>query len=217
MKHICCILISGIIAVTSYAQPNDVEILHYLFPEFTEGVLLLKTGKKCKGLLNYNALTEELIFENKGKILAIGKNEIQLVDTVKIKDRKFVIMNNKFVEIAYHSKWNLYVEHKCKLEEPGNQSAYGGTSQISAITRYSTISDGASFQQLELPEGYRAIPYMVYWFQKNGQIYKLSNLKAFKKLYKDKKDLMKEYLKANPVKYNDKESIIHLLTYLESN
>jgi hypothetical protein len=44
-------------------------------------------------LLNYNSLTEEMIFENNGKKLAIGKGELELVDTVFIKDRKFVILN----------------------------------------------------------------------------------------------------------------------------
>ena len=66
MKHIYCILIFGLMSISSYAQPKFKEVSHYLFPEFTQGVVLMKDGGKNETLLNYNSLTEEMIFENKG-------------------------------------------------------------------------------------------------------------------------------------------------------
>lgn len=216
MKHICCILISGLMFISSYAQPNRVEMFHYLFPEFTQGIVLLKSGKRCNGLLNYNSLTEEMIFENKGEKLAMAMNEIPLVDTVFIKDRKFVTQNNKFVELVYHSKWELHVEHKCKLEEPGTQAAYGGTSQTAATSSISSITGGSGVYQLKLPDGYTTKPYTFYWLKKNGELNKFVNMRELKKLYKDQKDLVKEYVRINQVKYHDQESIIQLLKYLEA-
>ena len=65
MKHIYCTLISGLISISSYAQPEYIEMTHYLFPEFTQGVILMKSGIRNDALLNYNSLTEQMIFEKK--------------------------------------------------------------------------------------------------------------------------------------------------------
>ena len=218
MKHFYCILISSLIFISSYAQSNYIETSHYLFPEFTQGVILMKAGTRNNAMLNYNSLTEEMIFENNGQKKAIGINEILLVDTVFIKDRKFVALNGKFVELVYHSKWDLYVEHKCKVEEQGKPAGYGGTSQTGAATSVSSLyTQGRVVYDLKLPDDYKTKPYSIYWLKKNGELYKFMNMRELKKLYEYKKQLFKKYLKINRVKYQDQEGIIQLIGYMESN
>ena len=218
MKHFYCILISSLIFISSYAQSNYIETSHYLFPEFTQGVILMKAGTRNNAMLNYNSLTEEMIFENNGQKKAIGINEILLVDTVFIKDRKFVALNGEFVELVYHSKWDLYVEHKCKVEEQGKPAGYGGTSQTGAATSVSSLyTQGRVVYDLKLPDDYKTKPYSIYWLKKNGELYKFMNMRELKKLYEDKKELFKKYLKINRVKYQDQEGIIQLIGYMESN
>lgn len=218
MKYIFCIIISGLILNTSTAQENDIGTSHYLLSEFTQGVILMKSGVRNKALLNYNALTEEMIFENNGRNMAIGTNEIPLVDTIFIKDRKFVVLNGKFVELVYHSKYDVFVEHKCKVEEAGKPAGYGGTSQTSATTSVSSLySQGRVIYNLKLPDNFKAKPYHSYWLKKNGELHELTSMRGMKNLYKDKKALYKKYLKANNVRYQDQESIIQFIEYLESN
>ena len=218
MKHIYGILISSLISISSYAQQNNIETSHYLFPEFTQGVVLMKDGKRNNALLNYNSLTEEMIFENNGQKRAIGTNEILLVDTVFMMDRKFVVLDGKFVELVYHSKWDLYTEHKCKVEEQGKPAGYGETSQTGAATSVSSLyKDGRVVYNLKLPDDFKTKPYTIYWLKKDREIYKFINIRELKKLYEDKKDLFKKYSKINRVKYQDQESIIQLIEYLESN
>lgn len=203
--------------ISSYAQPSFVENSHYLFPEFNQGVVLMKDGKRNNALLNYNALTEEMVFEKKGTKLAIGKNEIPLVDTVFISDRKFVTLDNKFVELIYHSKWELYIEHKCRLEEEGTPTGYGGTSQTSAARSISTLSmDGRVIYDLKLPDDYKTKPYDFYWLKKNAELHRFINLKELKKIFNDKKDLIKKYSKTHRLKYHDQECVIQLIGFLES-
>lgn len=218
MKHILCILISCLISISSHAQTNYVEKSHYLFPEFSQGVILMKDGKRSEALLNYNSLTEEMVLDNKGQKRAFRTNEITLVDTVIIQDKKFVILDGKFLELVYHSKWDLFAEHKCKLEEQGKPAPYGGTSHTGASTSVSSIySQGGVVYGLTLPNEYKTDPYIIYWLKKNGELSKFINMRELKNLYEDKKDLYKNYLKNNRVKYQDQESIIHLIEYLESN
>jgi hypothetical protein len=201
----------------SYSQSKVIELSHYLFPEFTQGVILMKSGIRNKALLNYNSLTEEMIFENNGKKLAIGKGELELVDTVFIKDRKFFTLNSKFIELIYHSKCDLYAEHKCSVKEPGKPAAYGGTTETSATTSYSSFSSGGKIYELKLPDGYETKTYTYYWLKKNGELNKFINMRQLMKLYYDKEDLFKAYVKKNAVDFNKQESIVQLIKYLETN
>jgi hypothetical protein len=239
MKHIYCILILGLIFISSYAQPKHQEIAHYLFPEFTQGVVLMNGGEKHEYLLNYNSLTEEMIFENKGKKLAIAQKELARIDTVYIKDRKFIVLNDQFVEIidhsisiidrktivlndqfvefSYQSTWDLYVEYKCKVKVPGKKTGYGGTSKTTAIKSYSSFYSEGMFYHLKLPDGYETEPYTYYWLKKNEELYNFKTMKELKKLYKEKEDLFKPYVKKYGVEYGNQESIILFIEYLESN
>jgi len=217
MKCVLYLFILNLSFSTSYSQSRVIQLSHYLFPEFTQGVILMKSGIKNKALLDYNSLTEEMIFENNGKKLAIGKGELELVDTVFIKDRKFFTLNNKFFELIYHSKCDLYAEQKCSMILPGQPAAYGGTSQTSSITSYSSINSGGRFYELELPEDYEIKPYTFYWLKKNGELNKFINMKQLMKLYDYKKDLFKAYVKKHDVKYDNQESIVQFIKYLETN
>lgn len=201
----------------SYPQSGGLGLSHYLFPKFTKGVILMKSGIKNQLLLNYNSLTEEMIFENNGKKLAIAEGELKLIDTVFIESRKFIPMNNKFFELAYHSKCDLYVEHKCSMITPGKPSAYGGTSQTSSITSISSIKSAGRLYEIELPEGYEIKPYTCYWLKKNGELNKFINMKQLMKLYDDKKDLFKAYVRKYDVRYDNQEGMAQLIKYLETN
>lgn len=217
MKLIFCIFLPHVLFISSYAQVKTAEISHYLFPEFTQGVILLKTGKKEAKLLNYNSLTEEILFDNKGTKLAIAKADLRRIDSVFIKERKFIILNNKFVELIHHSKWDLFVEYKCDLKERDKDAGLGGISQTSAISTPSGVYLGGNAYNLTLPDDFEIDPYFLYWLKKNGESKQFINMKQLKKSYKDKKNLFNDYVNKHEVKYEDPKSIIQLLKYLESN
>ena len=217
MKCVLYLFVFNLTFNTSYPQSTVVGLSHYLFPKFIRGVILMKSGIKNQALLNYNSLTEEMIFENNGKKLAITKGELGLVDTVFIEDRKFIVLNNKFFELGYHSKSDLYVEHRCSMIPPGKPSAYGGTSQTSSITSISSFNSGGQLYDLKLPEGYEIKPYICYWLRKNGELNKFINMKQLMKLYDYKKDLFKAYVKKYDVRYDNQETIVQLIKYLETN
>jgi len=194
----------------------EVIISHYLFPQFTEGIVLMKDGKKSALSLNFNSLTEEMVFKGDSKVLAITKGEIELVDTVYIKHRKFVVLDNKFVELLYKQGCELYAEHKCGVVAPGKPGPFGTTSQTSSTTVMSGLYAGGSVYALSLPEGYSTRPYIYYWIKKNGELTKFVNLRQLQKFYQDKKGLYKTYDKEHEVKFNDQESIANLVKYLEA-
>jgi len=158
-----------------------------------------------------------MVFEDKGKKFSLGKEEQELVDTVFIKNRKFFKLNNTFIEFIYHSKFDLYAEHKCSVKQPGKPAGYGGTSETSAITSYSSYLSGGLVYELKLPNGYETKPYNYYWLKKNGGLNKFMNMRQLMKLYDDKEDLFKAYIKKNEVIFNNQESMVQLIKYLETN
>lgn len=217
MKRIYCILIANLIISSSYAQLKSVVKSHYLFPAFTQGVVIMKSGVKNEALLNYNTLTEEMVFKKADKKLAIPKSDIVFIDTVFIADRTFIVLDKQIVEILNDSKWHLYVVYKCKVQEKGQSSGFGGVSETAAINAHSSLITGGAFYELELPNNYKIEPYSFYWLKKNEELKKFVNMNTLKKLYKSKNTLFKTYVKNNNVKYGNQESIIQLIEYLESN
>jgi hypothetical protein len=173
----------------------------------------MKTGTINQATLNYNALTEEMIFDSNGKNLAMTK--LEEIDTVYIENRKFFLLNTKFVELVYHNKYDLYIAHKCSVIEPGKPAAYGGTSQTSSTTSYSSILSGGQAYALSLPDGYTTKPYSDYWLKKDGKLTLILNMRQLSKQFDDKSDVFKKFVKENKVKYDDPEGILALIKYME--
>ncbi len=198
-----------------FAQRNPIEVTHYVFPEFTKGIVLMKTGIRNESLLNYNSLTKEMIFLKNTTKLALG--QLETIDTVYILNRKFIPQHDHFIELIYKSKYSLFVDHKCKLKDPGKPAGYGGTSQTSAISTYSTFFSGGRAYEMKLPEGYETQSSVEYWLDKDGKMNKFLSIRQLSKLFDEKESLFKAYTKKNDVDYDNQNSIVELLKYLQAN
>jgi hypothetical protein len=176
----------------------------------------MKSGSKSEVLLNYNSLTEEMIIENNGKKSAIKKEFIETIDTIFIEERKFTVVDNKLLELIYSSNYELFVEHKCELNLPFKPSAYGGDSQSSASTSYTSLISKDRVLELKLPDEYKVKPYTIYWLKKDGELHKFLNLRQLMKLFYSEKNNFKTYVKENNVKYDNQKSVIQLFKHLET-
>ena len=208
-----------LLSTTVFLKAQETLTLsHYLFPDFQPGVVLLKNGVRNNAKLNYNAASEEMVFDENGKTLAIGDAVLSQIDTVFVSDEKFIRINNKFVRILIDKpEIDLFVEHKCKIIPPGKPTAYGGTSQTSSASSYSSILSGGKVYDLKLPDDYKIMPYNVFWLNRNGKLQSFLNLGQLKKIYRDKKKLVDDYLKKNEVKLANEKSVEEAITYLENN
>jgi hypothetical protein len=215
MRHFFIFLIFIFSAVGTIAQSKVIELSHYIFPEFTKGSVLLKTGENKEALLNYNALTQEIVFETNGKKLAL--DQLNLVDTVYIKGMKFVVIDNKIYEVVFQSKYSLFADNKCSIVDPGKPAAYGGTSQVSSTTSYSGFVSGGQVYEMKLPDGYTTQPYTEYWLLKDGKMEKFLSVRQLSKIFDEKEDLIKKYTKGNKVSFENRESIVGLIKFLEVN
>lgn len=203
-----------ILNLTTYAQIKVTELTHYILPEFTKGFVFMKSGIKIDASLNYNSLTEEMIFENKESKRALS--DLAAIDSILIGSRRFIIHENKILELIYQSKLSLLASHKCTVKDPGKPTAYGGTSQTSSISSYSSYIAGGQVYELKLPDGYETRPFCDYWIITDSIPIKFLTTKQLTKLFPNKENEIKEYIKNNNVKIDDQESILGLIKYIES-
>ncbi|WP_298648841.1 hypothetical protein [uncultured Proteiniphilum sp.] len=200
------------------AQEERKEISHYILPEFTNGTVLMKNGTKHQALLNYNTVTEEMIFDQNGEKLALAEVTLNQLDTVFIQDRKFILIDNKkFAEIIGQNGYSLLVQYKCRVIPPGKPSAYGGTSQTTSTTSYSSWMGEGKMYQLKLPDDFKINPYKVYWIDKGAGRKSFSSMGQIKKFYNKQKALYNNYTKDNKVDFGEQESIAGLIHYMETN
>jgi hypothetical protein len=190
------------------AQAREIVLSHYILPDFTEGYVMMNGGRTQQMFLNYNSVTEEMVFKRGESILAIGKEEVKEVEYAVINDRRFDVINGKFYELLYEGDRIVYAEHRCVVIPPGNPAPYGGTSQVSSVDRYSGISDGGLYYKLQLPDGYTVKPSISYHIIRDGKSTKVYSLKQFRKAYSDKRDAFDKYIKENKVVFENPESII---------
>lgn len=199
----------------SFAQVKSIEVSHYLFSDFTQGILLMKNGTQSNAMLNYNSVTEEMIFDNRGQKLAVSEADMQRIDTVIIDGRKFVAVDAKFKEVLISADFSLFAEHKCNINLPDKPSAYGGRSSTSSISSYRQLSTSSGIYELQLPDGYEPKPYIVYWLKREDQKEKFINIRQLRRLYRAKRGDLRNYTREQDVDFNNQDDVARLIRFLE--
>ncbi len=96
----------------------------FLFPEFYVGVAKMLNGEKVVLNLNYNIITEKMVFMQKNQIFDIVNQET--IDTVYIEGRRFIPRGKVFNEVLADGKATFFVQHKGSVRKPSRPAAYGG-------------------------------------------------------------------------------------------
>lgn len=204
-------LSSNTILAQNTNQP--VALTQYVFNQFTPGIVKMKSGDASNQTLNYNIVTDEMIFDNNGTYMAIAQPEN--VDTVYIRERKFVTLNNKFYELLGSGKAPLLLEFTATIHEPGTPTGYGGTSNTTAASALKSLISTSGAYSMKLPDGYTVIPGFAFLILKNGKLEKAGSEKQLIKIFPDKKDVIKDLVKKNNTNFSKREDIIALIKQVE--
>jgi hypothetical protein len=203
------ILLFSIYSVSG--QKSNVVSPHYLLPEFTKGKVLLKSGTPRELKMNYNIITEEIIFEYPGKYLAL--TNIETIDTVFILGRKFIPSGKIFLELLVKSRNSLFAKYTCTITPPGKPSGYGGTSQTSSITVVDQLFSEGRAYEMELPSDYGVSPNTEYLLFMNGKFIRINNLKQVIKAFPEKESQIKEYGKNRKTDFKKQDDVISLIAF----
>lgn len=215
MKNILFLLSGVLMTQIALSQAPDSSRLtylsHYVFPAFVKGTVQQKRGAAQEAMLNYNSMTQEIVFVQNGSYLALGQPEN--IDTVHLENRKFIPHETQFYEVVTLGTMPLYINHRCKVIPPGNPAGYGTSSQTSSPGNISTIANNAMSYALKLPDDYKIIPETEFLLKKGEEFSKISNAKQLTKLFPAKADAIQDFIKKNKTSFKSQEDMIKLVQF----
>ncbi|MEI6048002.1 MAG: hypothetical protein WCS03_03820 [Bacteroidota bacterium] len=182
---------------------------HYVLPDFVAGSVKMKNGRIEVASMNYNKLTEEMIFDKKGVKMALDSTEA--IDTVHIESRIFVPHEKVFYEVLVIGPVSLYMQHKCNLLAAGNPSGYGGTSETGASRNLSSLTNTGRAYKLNLPGDYHVTDASKFWIKSNAIFYKANTGAQIAKAFPEREKEIKEYIKQKKLDLNNTTDLVTLI------
>ena len=193
-------------------QANKAGLMpQYLYKEFSNCTVRMKNGQIQTTMMNYNIVSERMVYSKDGKLFDLMNTEI--VDTVFIQDRKFIPFGKTFFVLLSEGIIPLFVQYKGHLVKAGKQVGFGGTSELAATNNLSSIKQSTGYYNLEIPVDFSVNPSVVFWIRKDNQMSDFESERQFLKLFPDKSDLIKQFIKKNKLKVDKQEDLIRILNY----
>ena len=198
---------TGLPVFLSGQTDQESEAPQYLFRNFTESKVLMKSGKVQNAILNYNTITGTMVYIERNDYYDMTNSEI--VDTVFIQGSKFIPVKGAFYEVLTKGNMPLYRQVKSDLKPVGKEAGYGSKSQTSATTSFSSYSSstGPNYN-LKIPSDYEIETTVIYWLNKSVSF---TTERQFLKLFPEKADDIKSYIKKNRLKFENKEDVIEIV------
>lgn len=189
----------------------DGDAPQFLYPGFTSGTVIMKNGKSQVIDLNYNTISEKIVYQKDGKIFDLINAE--MVDTVLMHKSKFVPAGKVFYEILLIAPISLFVQYKGDLVPPGTPAGYGSTSQVSPTKSVTSFQLSSGYFNLKLPDDYQVKVSSVYWIRKDNTMNSFLNERQFVKYFPGKEAELKKFIKENRIKFDKPANLISLVQY----
>jgi hypothetical protein len=199
---IACFLTS----ISIFAQPDTT---HYVLPGFVEGSVKMKDGRTEIAIMDYNKLTEEMIFEKDGIMLAL--DSISAIDTVDIGSREFVPHEKVFYEVLVKGPVSLFIQHRCNLIASGNPSGYGGVTETGSSRNLTSLTNSGRAYQLKLPTEYHVTDASQDWIRRNGTFFKANTATQIIKAFPDKSKEIKQFIKSRNLDLKNDRDLVTLI------
>jgi hypothetical protein len=210
LSIILCFLFPGLRGQT---DPSN-SFPQFLFPSFTKSLVKMKDGRQLTATINYNMVDEEMIFDQKGVYMALDKP--QEIDTIYIQNRKFVPVEKAFYEVLNKGAVTMFIQHKSRYSQKGTPTAYGLTTKTAGPTKVLSMRVGNQVRQVDLPDNVEVTPATVYWAKYNNGMNKFTSEKQLLKLFPDKADKLKEFIKNSKLDIKVREDLIKLGNFCNS-
>lgn len=199
--------------MTAYCTDTQLQAqddsTHYVLQEFAIGSVKMKDGRTEIASMDYNTLTEEMIFEKNGVMLAL--DSLEAIDTVSIESRIFIPHQNVFYELLVKGPVSLFVQHKCNLLAAGNPSGYGGTSETGASRNLTSLTNSGRAYRLKLPSEYHITDATQFWIRKNGMFYKSNTASQITKVFPEKSKEIKQFIKDRKLDLKNTKDLVTLI------
>ena len=189
--------------------------LQYLFPDFQSGRVVLKDKKIIKCQLNYNFLTDEVLFiDETGKEMALANP--QDVQRVYIGNRLFITISKGYYEVIENELVSLLYKWKCNIAEKGKEGALGITTDAPSVYQMNQISFDSRTWSLDVDKEVEVSVEVIPYLKTRSKCVLIKGAKEYLKAFSDKRSEIKLYLGQNPVDFKKEEDLRRLTKYCNS-
>jgi hypothetical protein len=203
-------MLSMVLKVNGQSE-NYQNLPQFLYSDFNPGRIKMKAGKDLNLLLNYNMITEKMIFLQKEQVFDMLNQGT--VDTIYMDGSKFIPYGKVFYEVFPMTRISFFIQHKGRILSPPKPAAYGGTSEVSSSTYITRIDLGAGIYNMKLEGDLRVKYDPMYWIRINENISSFVGEKQFLKIFPGKENDLKAFIKKNRLKFDRKEDLVKLCQY----
>jgi hypothetical protein len=212
---ICFLLIS----ILSFSQPQKDSVLtstRFLFPQFTDGKVILKDGVVASAKLNYDTFTDQMQFMGANNVV-MNISEPEKVINVVILNRTFSYLKNYFVEDISIGTVTLSMRlHQQQIAE--KNGAYGGSSPATSIQSISSLYQGdGTVNKLSSNETVSYNRTLTFYITVNGKTKIVFNQNDFLKCFPSKKDVIKQEIDKENCKFSSVESVKKIVDWMNKN
>jgi len=215
---ITCIALVAISAAATAQEPTTQW--PYLYPEFRTGIVSFADGQSQSYQLNVHLRRAGLHFLDSEGI--IKEADISKVSGAQIGQEPFLKVNGEMMRVAAQSAHGCVAEEVlgdfAALTETGG--AYGVSSTTAATRKLSSIETDSQINQNHMllmqsrSNGKMLSMLKAYWLVYPGNVVKATRGEVEKIIPADRKADWKAWKKAHNIKWNDPESMVNLLEFL---
>jgi hypothetical protein len=183
----------------------------YLYPQFTDGKVFMKSGVVNEARLNYNLLLGEIEFVHDRDTLVIARKKD--VNIVTVAQDTF-IYRSTYLKLIHSGTVKVCLRDKIVLKDIVKKGAMGTPNRTSSVDSYTSLPlDGKL---------YELVPADDMEFQRNLEFYIIASsgeMVEFRKknvieLFPEEEDEIQKYLKSNKVNFESQEDIIRFADFL---
>ena len=184
----------------------------YLLPEFKVSVATVKRGgQPIQACFNYNCVTRSMEFKEGEEVLRL--DPISHIDTLYLDCHKMIPYGVRFLDVVYaSSRFSLLVDYKRIKINKGKKGGMGLTTQGTVENVDFSAYGGRHTEEWKKGnEVWQFRDENTYLYVVKSKMKKFHNEKRLVKLFPEKEDVIREYVKAHAVRFDQPQAVLELL------
>lgn len=201
-------------SIVSFSQSYDDSVMQhqtYLYGQFVNGSILLKSGEIEEAPLNYGAYDQTILFKKDGTSFTL--TGLSTIDTIYIADKKFISVKNAVYEVVTHTgKTDLLIGYNSKINPMIAAADNNGISNQNAGKVNNTVT--SVYLSRPFKGNYAIEITKHYWLKNFKNLYKVNTAKEFTRAFKESASkAIKKFIQQHGTNFNNQSDLISLLSY----
>lgn len=185
----------------------------YRYPEFTEGLAVMKNGSVTKDRFNYNLLLGNMEFIRARDTLAIAnKKDLKLI-TLGLDTFYYY---NGYLELIRSGTPRVYLKQMIALKEVRKTGAFGTTARSVAVDSHTYLATAGNITELRPEEDWVFQKTYEYYISSGDKPFVLFNRKNAISAVPGSKQAIAEFIKSGKINFGSRDDLLKLAGYLGS-